>query len=55
MPEKGYKPKQAITHFYCRPCGEYHEKEHPHYDEMKERARQQKRKRTLKAKARTRK
>jgi hypothetical protein len=26
-------------HFYCRPCGEYHEKTHPHFDAMKQRAR----------------
>jgi hypothetical protein len=35
--QKGYKPKQAITHFYCRPCAEYHPKEHPHYRAMKRR------------------
>jgi len=29
---------QKITHFYCRPCGEYHEKTHPHYRAMKRRA-----------------
>ena len=37
-PEKGYRYAQPITHFYCRPCGEYHHKEHPHYEEMKQRA-----------------
>jgi hypothetical protein len=26
-----------IRHFYCRPCGEYHLKTHPHHAEMKER------------------
>jgi hypothetical protein len=24
-------------HFYCRPCGEYHLKTHPHHAEMKKR------------------
>ena len=38
MPEKGYKPAQKILHFYCRPCGEYHLKTHPHYRAMKRRA-----------------
>ena len=30
------KPKWAleISHFYCRPCAEYHEKTHPHYEAM---------------------
>jgi hypothetical protein len=23
-----------IRHFYCRPCGEYHLKTHPHHAEM---------------------
>jgi hypothetical protein len=23
-----------IQHFYCRPCGEYHPKAHPHHAEM---------------------
>ena len=26
-----------IRHFYCRPCGEYHPKTHPHHAEMKRR------------------
>ena len=43
-PEKGYKYAQPITHFYCRPCGEYHPKDHPHYEEMKERAAKRKQK-----------
>jgi len=34
MTQKGYKPKQAVTHFYCRPCKEYHEKAHPHHADM---------------------
>lgn len=37
MPEKGYKPAQKIVHFYCRPCGEYHLKTHPHYRAMQRR------------------
>jgi hypothetical protein len=34
------KPKYAqnIIHFFCRPCGEYHLKTHPHYRAMKRRA-----------------
>ena len=47
MTQKGYKPKQEITHFYCRPCAEYHHKEHPHYEEMKQRAKERKRKKAL--------
>jgi len=30
--------KQKILHFFCRPCGEYHLKTHPHYREQQERA-----------------
>ncbi len=30
--------KQKIIHFFCRPCGEYHLKTHPHYAAMKRRA-----------------
>ena len=41
-PDKGYKPAQEIRHFYCRPCGEYHDKEHPHFAEMQERAKKRK-------------
>jgi len=26
-----------IQQFYCRPCGEYHLKTHPHHAEMKQR------------------
>jgi len=33
---------QKITHFFCRPCGEYHLKTHPHYRAMKKRARDRK-------------
>jgi hypothetical protein len=29
--------KQKITHFYCRPCCEYHLKTDPHYRAMKRR------------------
>jgi hypothetical protein len=47
------KPAWAmeISHFYCRPCGEYHHKEHPHYAEMKQRAAARKRKARRHAKA----
>jgi hypothetical protein len=31
-------PTAEIRHFYCRPCGEYHLKTHPHHAEMKQRA-----------------
>jgi hypothetical protein len=30
--------KQKILHFFCRPCGEYHLKTHPHYRAQKRRA-----------------
>jgi hypothetical protein len=30
--------KQKIIHFFCRPCGEYHLKTHPHYAVQKRRA-----------------
>lgn len=30
-------PSDEIRHFYCRPCGEYHLKTHPHYAEALER------------------
>ena len=30
--------KQKITHFFCRPCAEYHLKTHGHYRAMKRRA-----------------
>jgi hypothetical protein len=26
---------QPILFFFCRPCGDYHEKTHPHYRSMK--------------------
>jgi hypothetical protein len=29
--------KKRIIHFFCRPCGEYHLKTHPHYRAMKRR------------------
>ncbi len=29
---------QKITHFFCRKCGEYHEKTHPHYKAQRRRA-----------------
>lgn len=45
MPQKGHKLAQPITHFYCRPCAEYQPKEHPRYEEMKQRAAERKRKR----------
>ena len=28
---------QKILFFFCRPCGDYHEKTHPHYRSMKRR------------------
>jgi hypothetical protein len=31
------KYAQPILFFFCRPCGEYHEKTHPHYRAMKRR------------------
>jgi len=37
------KTAQKITHFYCRPCAEYHPKTHPHYRAMKRRATKRKR------------
>lgn len=36
------KPSQKITHFFCRPCGEYHPKTHPHYRAQKRRSRSRK-------------
>jgi hypothetical protein len=33
----GAKYAQPILFFFCRPCGEYHEKTHPHYRAMKRR------------------
>jgi hypothetical protein len=30
-------PTDEIRHFYCRPCGEYHPKTHPHHAEMRRR------------------
>jgi hypothetical protein len=32
------KYAQEILFFFCRPCGEYHEKTHPHYAEQQARA-----------------
>jgi hypothetical protein len=37
MSKAGERAKQII-HFFCRPCGEYHLKTHPHYKEAKLRA-----------------
>ncbi len=31
------KYAQPILFFFCRPCGDYHEKIHPHYRAMKRR------------------
>jgi hypothetical protein len=31
------KYAQKILFFFCRPCGDYHEKTHPHYRAMKRR------------------
>jgi hypothetical protein len=31
------KTAQKIVAFFCRPCGEYHLKTHPHYRAMKRR------------------
>jgi hypothetical protein len=36
MSKAGEKAKKII-HFFCRPCGEYHLKTHPHYRAMKQR------------------
>jgi hypothetical protein len=33
----GSKYAQKILFFFCRPCGDYHEKTHPHYRAMKRR------------------
>jgi hypothetical protein len=30
-------PTDEIRHFYCRPCGEYHLRTHPHHAEMQTR------------------
>jgi len=32
------KYAQKILFFFCRPCGDYHEKTHPHYRAQKRRA-----------------
>jgi hypothetical protein len=32
-------PTDQIRHFYCRPCGEYHPKTHPHHAETLNRKR----------------
>jgi hypothetical protein len=32
------KYAQPILFFFCRPCGEYHAKTHPHYAEQNARA-----------------
>jgi len=31
------KYAQKILFFFCRPCGDYHEKTHPHYRAMQRR------------------
>jgi hypothetical protein len=31
------KYAQPILFFFCRPCGDYHPKTHPHYSEMLDR------------------
>lgn len=36
------KYAQPILFFFCRPCGDYHEKTHPHYAAMKRRAEERK-------------
>jgi hypothetical protein len=36
MSKAGEQAKKII-HFFCRPCGEYHLKAHPHYRAMKRR------------------
>jgi hypothetical protein len=36
MPIMSYA--QKILFFYCRPCGEYHPKTHPHFAEQQARA-----------------
>jgi hypothetical protein len=41
---------QPILFFFCRPCGEYHEKTHPHYRAQKQRSyRRRKRKEAAQA------
>lgn len=45
------KYAQRIIHFYCRPCGEYHLKTHPHYREMLKRKEERARQREAKEKA----
>lgn len=32
------KYAQKILFFFCRPCGDYHEKTHPHYRAQKRRS-----------------
>jgi hypothetical protein len=32
------KYAQKILFFFCRPCGDYHEKTHPHYRGQKQRS-----------------
>src|ERR1700722_1852931 len=36
------KYAQPILFFFCRPCGDYHKKTHPHYAAMKRRAAERK-------------
>ena len=35
---------QKILFFYCRKCGDYHEKTHPHYKAQKQRSYRRRRK-----------
>jgi len=43
------KYAEPILFFFCRPCAEYHEKTHPHYQAMK--CRKLKRRKLAEAKA----
>jgi hypothetical protein len=49
MPKTKYA--QKIIHFFCRPCGEYHLKTHPHYRAMKRRALKRRKEREAQAAA----
>jgi hypothetical protein len=42
-------PSDERPHFYCRPCGQYHEKTHPHHADMKRRKRKARRQKARKA------
>jgi hypothetical protein len=41
---------QPILFFFCRPCGEYHEKIHPHYAEQQQRSAERRKAKAAKAK-----